>query len=247
MTTDAGFPAPSGAPAGEGWVRAYRDSPEMFDAFTRAEDPDGRIVERLLACANLEGRSTLEIGCGTGRYSAALARRSGLYVGVERSGPMLALGRKNLRSVQGAPALVAADARRLPFRDGCFDTVLAAWVVVHLQTRDRTRVLAEASRVLVRGEGHGLWLAENHWEGPFQDLRGPRAEVERRRIGELIDVEGFSIVDVVRTELRFGSPAEAERVLGYLCGDPVRAQLHVRPRSTIGHHVVILHRPAPTG
>jgi SAM-dependent methyltransferase len=222
----------------ESWVRAYRESPEIFDAFTRAEDPEGRIVERLLAEADLAGRSVLEIGCGTGRYSEVLAPRAGRFVGIERSRPMLDLACENLRQASVSPALVGADARKLPFRDDCFDTVIAAWVVAHMKRLDRTRALAEASRVAGAG---GIWVIENHWEGPFQELRGPeRAEVERRRIHELIDGGGFSIVDVIRTELRFSSTAEAERVLGYLCGEAVRAKLRARPVSTVGHHVVIL-------
>jgi SAM-dependent methyltransferase len=224
--------------AEESWVRAYRESPEIFDAFTRAEDPDGRIVERLLHHARLEGRATLEVGCGTGRYSEVLAPHAGLFVGIERSLPMLGLARDHLRGMALSPALAAADARRLPFPDACFDHVIAAWLVAHLRRLDRARVLAEASRVAK--PGGALWIVENHWEGPFQDLRGSRSDVERRRIGELVDEGGFEIVDEIRTELRFPSTDEARRVLGYLCGDVVRDKLAAHPTATIGHHVLIL-------
>ena len=39
----------------EHWSRAYREAPEIFDAFTRAEDPDGLVARRLRDAAALDG------------------------------------------------------------------------------------------------------------------------------------------------------------------------------------------------
>jgi len=228
----------------EHWDRAYREAPEIFDAFTRAEDPDGRITAALGRHADLEGRDVLEIGCGTGRYTAALAPSAARYLGLERAPRMLAMARAALADRPHRPQWVCGDARRLPLADGSVERVLALWVLVNMRDDDRAAALAEAARVLRPEAGAGLWLVENRWSGEFQELRGRRAEVERERIRGLVAQAGLSIVEEVETELCFPSEEEAARVLGYLCGEPARRGLEARPRARIGHHVVILRRPA---
>ena len=98
----------------------------------------------------------------------------------------------------------------------------------------------EECRRVLSPAGSGIWLLENHWGGEFQALRGRSEREERRRLEQL---GGFRIVDVVETELRFPSPAEAERVLGYLCGDAARARLAAAPTDRLSHHVALLHCP----
>ena len=98
--------------------------------------------------------------------------------------------------------------------------------------------------MLRESPGSGLWLVENHWSGEFQELRGKRAEVEEARIRGMIELGGFTLVERIETELRFPTPDETLRVLGYLCGESVHERLVQRPRARLGHNVIILHRPA---
>ena len=226
----------------ENWNRAYIEAPEVFDAFCRAEDPDGALSRSLLAHAALDGRSVLEIGCGTGRYTREWAPCAGRYVGLERSAAVLALARGRCETLSRRPDFLLADARRLPFADRTFDAVLAGWVVINLPAAARVCVLAEAERVLRYAPDAAIWLVENHWSGEFQELRGKRAEVERARIETLVDEHGFSPQEVVETEIRFPSASEADRVLGYLLGQPVRRKLRDRPVVRLTHNVIILHR-----
>jgi ubiquinone/menaquinone biosynthesis C-methylase UbiE len=84
----------------------------------------------------------LDVGCGTGRLSAALADEQGARVwGVDVSPEMLAVARAK------APRLRFKQARAeaLPFKDGWFEAVVF-WLVVHLV--DRPLAFAEARRVL---------------------------------------------------------------------------------------------------
>jgi SAM-dependent methyltransferase len=84
------------------------------------------------------GRLVLDVGAGTGLAGrSALAAGARQVVRADLSGEMLRRGRG------GVP--VAADAVALPFRDRCFDLVLAAFCLNHL---DRPEAgLAEARRV----------------------------------------------------------------------------------------------------
>lgn len=229
---------------GENWNRAYFEAPEIFDAFCRAEDPDGRISRQLTAHAELDGKVVLEIGCGTGRYTREWAPRADRYLAVERSLKMLALAQRNCADESMPLDFICGDAARLPFPDETFDRVIAGWVVVNLRPGVRRAVLAEASRVLRPIPGADTWLIENHWSGEFQELRGRRAAVEEARIKRLADEWGFEPVEVVESELRFPDAGQARDVLGWLCGDPVRRKLNERPTHRLSHHVVLLRRAA---
>jgi SAM-dependent methyltransferase len=229
---------------GENWNRAYFEAPEIFDAFCRAEDPDGRISRRLTAHARLGRKVVLEIGCGTGRYAREWAGLAERYFGVERSPGMLALAQRNCADESMPLEFICGDAARLPFPDETFDRMIAGWVVVNLRPAVRCAVLAEASRVLRAVSGADIWLIENHWSGEFQELRGRRAEVEKARIKRLADEWGFEPVEVVETELRFPDARQASHILGWLCGKPVRRKLEERPTHRLSHHVVLLHLAA---
>ena len=88
---------------------------------------------------DLAGRRVLDIGCGTGRASEALAARGSRVWGVEPEPEMAELARRRVSTVKVAPA------ERLPFKDGWFERALM-WLVVHLV--DRPQAFAEAARVL---------------------------------------------------------------------------------------------------
>ena len=230
----------------ENWDRAYREAPEIFDAFSQAEDPDGLVAQRLLAHVSLAGRTVLELGCGTGRYTRELAPQAGLYLGVEPSPSMLLLARKAFVDLPHPPTLLRARGQTLPLRTGSVDVLLAAWVLVNLRAEVRDRVLKEALRVLRPGAGCGMWLLENHWDSQFQHFRERGAEDEVR-LRRLMEHDGFHLVEVITTELRFPSCSEAERVLGYLCGEAMLRHLRSAPTAVLEHRIVILHRPVDAG
>jgi ubiquinone/menaquinone biosynthesis C-methylase UbiE len=85
----------------------------------------------------------LEVGCGTGRFLAALAGRAKAW-GLDPSPEMLEVARGR---AHGA-GLKLGSAEELPFKDGWFERA-AMWLVVHLV--DRPRAFADLHRVLVPG------------------------------------------------------------------------------------------------
>ena len=98
------------------------------------------LAQALVAAApvSLSGRLVLDLGAGTGVAGrAALAAGARRVVGADLSEGMLRRGRG------GTP--VVADAVALPFRDGRFDLVLAAFCLNHLSRVEDG--LAEARRV----------------------------------------------------------------------------------------------------
>ena len=102
--------------------------------------PDARDV-MVAAVAEVEPRRVLEVGCGPGEAAERIARELGAeVVALDISERMVELARS-----RGVDARVG-DVQSLPFADGEFDCVLAAWMLYHVP--DVERALAEMARVL---------------------------------------------------------------------------------------------------
>jgi SAM-dependent methyltransferase len=162
------------------------------------------------------GTRVLDVGCGPGRASAALAERHGATVtGVDASPEMLAAARG---LVPGGVRLVQARVEELPFGDDEFDAAVGQFVV-HLL--DRPRAFAELRRVL-QPDGV-LWLKtsdpdrlDGHWlTRPFPSVTA----IERARFPDEaalradLEAAGFA-VEFERREIgrRFTKEEALERL-----------------------------------
>lgn len=111
------------------------------------------------------GCRVLELGSGTGRATAALARTGAQVVALELILEMIAVARRKLAGFSNV-WLVAADMREPPLRSR-FDLVAAIDdPFVHLiQDEDRERAFSTAARHLVPG---GRFLLDAAWLAPDQ-------------------------------------------------------------------------------
>jgi ubiquinone/menaquinone biosynthesis C-methylase UbiE len=103
----------------------------------------------------------LEIGCGAGLLSIALARSGHTVDAMDATAAMLSMTRKNAldRSVQNQIRLHLADVHALPFEAQTFDLVIAVGVIPWLHSEHVA--VREMHRVLKRG-GHLLVTADNN-------------------------------------------------------------------------------------
>ncbi|MET0227678.1 MAG: methyltransferase domain-containing protein, partial [Actinomycetes bacterium] len=114
-----------------------------------APEAEELVADRVEAAVGPGGR-LLEIGVGTGRIALPLHRRGRDAVGIDLSMPMLERYRAKAAAAGLAPpAVLRADATRLPFPGACFDAVVEVHVL-HL-IPDWQGALAEARRVLTPG------------------------------------------------------------------------------------------------
>ena len=98
----------------------------------------------------------LDLGCGTGVVTLALARRGFDVVGVDHSPEMLALARRKLAEARLPAELETGDVRALRFGDGEFDCVTIQGLLHHLE--ELGPCLREATRVL--RPGGSLYVSE---------------------------------------------------------------------------------------
>jgi SAM-dependent methyltransferase len=128
--------------------------------YANAEGPDPRDMA-FAAVAECEPGRVLEVGGGPGELAVRIRDEVGCEVlMVDVSPRMVQLARE-----RGVDARVG-DAASLPFEDGSFDCVLAAWMLFHLPDIDRG--LAELSRVIAPG---GRLVAVTNSERHMEELR----------------------------------------------------------------------------
>jgi SAM-dependent methyltransferase len=77
--------------------------------------------------ADLDGRDSIELGCGTGYISAWLARRGTSPVGLDNSAAQLATARQLQDRFGLRFPLIHASAEQAPFADGSFDLAISEY------------------------------------------------------------------------------------------------------------------------
>lgn len=130
--------------------------------------------DRLLATP---GTLVLDVGCGTGEDARAMAQLvgpDGQVVGVDASPGLLSLAWERAKPEDGRVEWVRADARALPFADGCFDAVRAERLLQHVE--DPQAVVAELVRV-TRPDGR-VALVEPDWGTLAVDVESPEVASE---------------------------------------------------------------------
>ena len=125
------------------------------------------------------GRRTLDLGCGEGRVSRALAAAGHTMVATDSS-PVLAAAAATLPP---APAAVVGDAARLPFTDGSFDLVVA-YMCLH-DVDGMADAIREAARVLQ--PGGRLAVAIPHPVNTAGDLTGGNTDTQLLIAGSYLD------------------------------------------------------------
>ena len=110
--------------AGHSWVEAQESLDRMF-----------RPIEEVLvkSVGGGAGRSVLDIGCGTGATTLAVARRlgtEGRCVGIDISDPMLASARARAAREGLTAHFIRGDAQVHPFEAASFDTFISRFGVM---------------------------------------------------------------------------------------------------------------------
>jgi len=187
--------------------------------------------EEFLAAEPSPGLTVLEIGCGSGTFTLALARAFPTLVAIDVADALVEVARSRFPTVD----IRIMDAHRLGFEDGAFDLVVGCSVLHHLDWR---LALRELHRVLK--PGGRLRFSEPNLANPqiFLQKNWPWL---KRRLGDspdeyaftarriLGDLRSAGFVDAVAEPYEFLHPAVPPRAIGtvlqlerWLEGTPLR-------------------------
>jgi SAM-dependent methyltransferase len=154
-----------------------------YDELRPADENWWEVYDALVREGDLDGRRVLDVGCGTGRFVAALAERAKVW-GVDESPQMLEVARARAPGVR----FKQASAYALPFKDGWFERA-TMWLVIHLL--DRPRALSEVRRVLGAGGRIAVTTFDPSYFGVFwfRDYFPSMEEIDRARFPTREDFE----------------------------------------------------------
>jgi malonyl-CoA O-methyltransferase len=151
--------------------RAFDRAARTYDDAAALQQEVGRRLLEHLDPITARPKSILEVGCGTGAQLAALAGRypAAKVIGLDVSAAMLARARSRApwwrRVARSAPALLRADAEKLPFASGAADLIFSN-LVLHWCEPDA--FFGEMARALSTG---GLLLFSTFGPDTLRELR----------------------------------------------------------------------------
>ncbi|HET9862193.1 MAG TPA: class I SAM-dependent methyltransferase [Steroidobacteraceae bacterium] len=165
-------------------------------------------IRRALALTR-DVRVILDLPCGTGRFTGALAREGYEIVGSDISMEMLQKAARVAADERGAqpPGIrgyLQANAEKLPLRDDSLDCVVCIRFMMHVDPATRVRMLREFHRVARRcvivdyRHKYTFRYVLTHTFGKLGLGRAPLARVSRRELEREFREAGFAVREVVR-------------------------------------------------
>lgn len=162
---------------------------------------EGAFREKLVVMAGLQpGDVVLDVGCGTGTFAIAAARRvgpSGSVHGIDASPEMIARARKKAGKASVDVDFRNAVVEALPYPDGNFDVVMSTLMLHHLPRKARQECAREIRRVLKPG-GRVLVVDFGTTPRGKKSLIGHfhrHGHVDLRDIVDVLNDAGLSVIE----------------------------------------------------
>lgn len=190
------------------WLAASR---ERY-SYEGARKLSQQIVEGVASHVSLpEGGRCLDVGCGSGALSIAVARRNpqAEVLGVDRWGAEYASYSQSLCEQNAAAEGVAnvrfeqGDATALPFKDATFDAVTSNYVYHNVTGANRQTLILETLRCLKKGGSFAI-----------HDIMAPWRFGDMEAFAQSLRDGGYEDVRLIRTDAGlFMEPAEAKLMM----------------------------------
>lgn len=89
----------------------------------------------------------LDVGCGPGNFSSFLLEHNFQVTGIDLSEKMISIAKQKVPGV----TFLKQDMRMLKFKDQQFDGILAAYSLIHIESKDLPKTLQNFYRILKDG------------------------------------------------------------------------------------------------
>ncbi|GAA5116049.1 class I SAM-dependent methyltransferase [Haloechinothrix salitolerans] len=187
--------------------------------------PEGLTEQAARLLEDVDGTDVLEIGCGSAPCARWLLTRGARVVGVDLSEGMLTHGVAANARTGLHPALLRANAERLPLADSGFDVACSAFGAVPF-VPSLDAVFGEVHRVLRPG-GRWVFAVTHPMRWIFPDDPGPagltvtQSYFDRTPYVEVDDADSASYVEYHRT---LGDYIRALRAAGFTLDDLIEPE-----------------------
>ena len=211
-----------GSRRGEAWVEAQALVDRLFRPFEQ------QLADEVAAVA---ARRVLDVGCGTGSTTIAIARRlpaGGHGVGVDISEPMIAAARARAERERVPATFVRADAQAYAFEPSSFDAIVSRFGVMFFD--DSVRAFVNLRRAAAAGAALRTIVWRSAADNPFMtvaeraaapllpnlpvrkpDEPGQFAFGDPERVRGILERSGWSQIDVEPLDVECAMP-EADLV-----------------------------------
>jgi SAM-dependent methyltransferase len=211
--------------AGRAWV----DAQEVLDLVLKPFED--LLVEAVRAGS---GHRVLDVGCGTGSTTLAVARQLGAQghcVGADISDPMIAAAQARARRENAPASFIRADVQRHAFEPASFDMVISRFGVMFFD--DPVVAFANLRRAATDDAGLHVIAWRSAAENPFMttaeraaapllpnmparrpDAPGQFAFADRHRVSDILEASGWTGVNIQPIDVGCTLPEKA--LLGYL-------------------------------
>ncbi|SRR5579875_1071477 len=181
------------------YAEIYDSGPAVRSPGTdKVSAPSARRRRRLALYSKIIGgghRAIVEIGCGSGDLTCALAELAQRVVGIDMAGAVLGLARERIRQLPANLAqrvqLIKMNAVSLEFAKEVFDCAISTSMIEHLHPDDVDTHLRETWRVLKPGGRYLVWCPNrlgHHKDRPDHLSMMSYAElVDRMRRARFVD------------------------------------------------------------
>ncbi len=157
-----------------------------------------------------EGKRALDIGCGSGALTIAVAKRNPevLITGLDRWGKEYASYNKALCELNAKAESVnniefmQGDATKLPFEDCVFDAVTSNYCIHNIMGVNRQDVLLEALRVLKKGGTFAI-----------HDIFSKGKYGNMQKFMEDLKSKGYEKVELIKTDDKFFKTKNEAKIL----------------------------------
>ena len=196
-----------GSHRGHAWVEAQDLLDRLFQPF------EDMLVDAVGAAA---GHRVLDIGCGTGSTTVAVARRlgdGGSSLGVDISEPMIAAARERAERERVPATFARADAQTYEFEPASYDTIISRFGVMFFD--DSVRAFANLRRAAKGGAALRAIVWRSAVDNPFMtvaeraaapllpnlpvrepDEPGQFAFADPRRVRDILERSGWSGIEI---------------------------------------------------
>jgi ubiquinone/menaquinone biosynthesis C-methylase UbiE len=193
--------------AGRGWVEAQESLDRLFAPF------EDLLVE---VVAKSEAQRVLDIGCGTGSTTLAIARQlgpNGTAVGLDISEPMIALAQRRAALEAAPPRFLCADAQTYEFEPASFDMIVSRFGTMFFD--DSVHAFANLRRAATSGARLHTIVWRSPADNPFMiaaekaaapflpqmparnpDAPGQFALADRNRVYSILEKAGWSEIAI---------------------------------------------------